>query len=620
MKQKLKYRFDNLMSRGTGALICSLALVTLVMITAVSFVVWITDSAEGASFPHLLWLGIQRSIDPSIVCGDTGCVLFVLSMFIIAFGGVFIFSILIGLLTNGISGKLASLQKGHSAVVESGHTVILGWSNQVFTFLSELVEANSNHKDGCVVVMSPVDKTEMDETVRCRIPNTKTTRIVTRNGNPLDLDDLRLLSLSTAHSVIINERDDAAVIKALLAVARMPSERAKPCGIVAVMHNPDNCEVARIAAPGRVTLVQEDVIIARIIAQTCRQNGLSVVYNELFGFSGNEIYLRSFPELTGKTYGETLALFEASSVVGLKSGGNVRLNPPMDTVLLPGDEIIAVTQDDDTLLLSGMLPHGIDEAAVVLRPRTPDQAESFLILGWSENAPRIIRELDYYIAPGSKVTVACSSPGAREVFLRYLRTPLKHISVAFAEQDVTNRATLETLLETGSPHILLLSDHSKTDIQKVDAETLVTLLHLRDIAEQTGRRFSIVSEMRDVRNRKLAENARVNDFIVSETITGLLVTQVSENRVLGAVFEDIFNAKGSEIYIKPASDYVVTGVPVSFYTVVEAARRRGESAFGYKLAAEEEQALSGHGVYLNPKKSTRLSFGPDDCVIVAAEN
>ncbi len=69
MKQKLKYRFDNFMSRGTGVLIGGLALVTLVMIVAISFVVWITDSAEGASFPYLLWLGVQRSLDRASSAG-----------------------------------------------------------------------------------------------------------------------------------------------------------------------------------------------------------------------------------------------------------------------------------------------------------------------------------------------------------------------------------------------------------------------------------------------------------------------------------------------------------------------------------------------------------------------
>ena len=44
------------------------------------------------------------------------------------------------------------------------------------------------------------------------------------------------------------------------------------------------------------------------------------------------------------------------------------------------------------------------------------------------------------------------------------------------------------------------------------AETMVTLLHLRDIAEKAGHRLAIVSEMLDLRNRMLAEVAKADDF------------------------------------------------------------------------------------------------------------
>lgn len=619
MKHRLKYRFDNLMSRGTGALIVSLALVTLIMITIVSFVVWITDSAGGASYPELLWFGVQRSLDPSIACSDTGCVVFVLSMFVIALGGVFIFSILVGLLTNGISCRISDLQKGHSRIVESGHTVILGWSNQVFTYLSELVEANSNHKHCCVAVMSLMDKAEMDEIIRQRIPDAKTTRIVTRNGSPLDLDDLNLLSLRTAHAIIVNESDDASVVKALLAIVRTPRSCDCPYHIVAALREPKNLEVAKIASRDQAVFVQQSVVIPRIIAQTCRQAGLSAVYTELFNFEENEIYLRSFPELAGKTYGEALSLFETSAVIGLSGKGGVRLNPPMQTVLCEEDEIIAVTEDDDTLLLDGLDSPVFDEGSVSVRAHAPASPEALLMLGWNENAPRILEELDQYVAPGSNISIASALPAAREQ-IPGMQSRLNNLTITFFERTITSRQTLNELFQTEFPHVILLSNHTQPDMQKADAETLVTLLHLREIAEKSGRQFTIVSEMLDVRNRKLAEAARVNDFIVSETILGLLMTQISQNKVLGKVFEDIFDADGSELYSKPVTDYVVTDRPVRFSAVVEAARRQGESAFGYKVAEEERKNLSGGGVHVNPKKSGFITFRQGDCVIVAAEN
>ena len=619
MKGKLKYRFDNLMSKGTGALIGSLAIVTLLMITIVSLVVWVSGAGDGTGFLTLLWMGVLRSLDPGTMGGDTGSFLFVAAMFVITLGGIFIFSILVGLLTTGISSKLESLQKGHSAVVESNHTVILGWSSQIFTILSELVEANTNHKNACVVILSPVDKVEMDEEIRNRIPNTKTTRIVTRNGSPIDLNDLGLLSLHTARSIIINESNDADVIKTLLAVINSPTERTTKYNIVAVLREPKNVAVAQIAARGQAEIILEDAIISRIIAQTCRQSGLSAVYTELLDFGGDEVYLRAFPALSGKTYGEILPLFETSSVIGLKTADGVRLNPPMDSVLRDGDEVIAITADDDTLILSGATTPAPIERQISQKSPAAQAAERILILGWNENALRIIEELDHYVARGSKIVVASDSQEARTEIKRAERG-FEHVSVSLVEGDITERTTLDSLLLEDAPHIILLSDRYQEDIQKADANTLITLLHLRNIAELTGKQFSIVSEMLDIRNRRLAEVAKVNDFIVSDTIISLLIAQVSENNLLNAVFEDIFDSDGSELYIKPMDQYVTLLEPVSFYTVIEAARRKGETAFGYKLASEAKLNSASGGVHINPNKSVMIQFAAEDSVIVAAED
>ena len=158
------------------------------------------------------------------------------------------------------------------------------------------------------------------------------------------------------------------------------------------------------------------------------------------------------------------------------------------------------------------------------------------------------------------------------------------------------------------------------DIQRADANTLITLLHLRNIAETSGKQFSIVSEMLDIRNRRLAQVAKVNDFIVSDTIISLLIAQVSENNVLNAVFEDVFDADGSEIYLKPAERYIPLGESIPFYLVIEAARRLGETAFGYKIAAETDSAEFPGGIHVNPKKSVPVRFQQGDRIIVASED
>jgi hypothetical protein len=84
-----------------------------------------------------------------------------------------------------------------------------------------------------------------------------------------------------------------------------------------------------------------------------------------------------------------------------------------------------------------------------------------------------------------------------------------------------------------------------------------------------------------------------------------MMCQVSENKELSALFEGLIDSQGSELYLKPAEEYVESGAPLNFCTVVEAARRRGEVAVGYRLLAEAGNPHKSYGVHLNPQKSER---------------
>jgi hypothetical protein len=169
-------------------------------------------------------------------------------------------------------------------------------------------------------------------------------------------------------------------------------------------------------------------------------------------------------------------------------------------------------------------------------------------------------------------------------------------------------------------HVIVLSYADTLDPQRADARTLITLLHLRELAERAGQPFSIVSEMLDVRNRALAEVTKADDFIVSDKLVSLMLSQVSENKRLNAVFADVFDPEGSEIYLKLASYYVALGEPLNFYTVAEAARQRGEIAFGYKLRAHASDPAKAYGVVVNPDKSKPITFSEWDRIIVLAED
>ena len=125
--------------------------------------------------------------------------------------------------------------------------------------------------------------------------------------------------------------------------------------------------------------------------------------------------------------------------------------------------------------------------------------------------------------------------------------------------------------------------------------------------------------MLDLRNRELAKATNVDDFIVSDHLVSLMMAQLSENGNLMPVFTDLFDPEGSEIYLKPAEQYVAPDEPVNFYTVIEAASKRGETAFGYRIIAEHDDIEKSYGVHINPKKAGQITFKVGDKIIVLAE-
>jgi hypothetical protein len=139
------------------------------------------------------------------------------------------------------------------------------------------------------------------------------------------------------------------------------------------------------------------------------------------------------------------------------------------------------------------------------------------------------------------------------------------------------------------------------------------------MADRAGTDFAVVSEMLDDGNRELAEITKADDFIVSDKLVGLMLAQTSENKRLTDVFGVLFSSEGSEVYLRPAASYVRAGAETDFYTVLEAARRKGETAIGYRLAKQAADGERRYGVQVNPAKRESLRFEEGDTIIVLAE-
>jgi Trk K+ transport system NAD-binding subunit len=465
----------------------------------------------------------------------------------------------------------------------------------------------------------------MEEALGTKVGPLGRTRLICRSGPTTDPAVLALASPATAGVVLVLPRDepdaDAEVVKTLLALrAALAGKGNHPLVVAAVRDDRHRLAAALAAGPGGIVL-ESDTVTARMIVQTARRSGLSLVHQELLDFAGDEFYLVAEASLTGRPFGDALLSYATSSVVGVLRGDTPLLGPPPQTPLLPDDLLIVLTRDDDTARPEDCAELA-EEEAMTSGPPTPARPERILLLGWNRRAPLVVDQLRRRSRPGSAVDVVADGGGAtaREVDETDARGGTG-LTLTLHHGDITRPDTLHRLDVHSYDSVIVLGRDPAPGQSPDDPDnrTLVTLLLLRRLEEATGRQLPVVTELIDDRNRALAPISPGADVIISGKLIGLLMAQISQNRHLAAVFEELFSADGAGVRLRPAGDYVVPGCETSFATVVAAARRRGECAIGYR-SHDGSSSGPGHGLRINPHKAERRRWSAEDEVVVIGED
>ncbi|MBD0710440.1 hypothetical protein BU197_19285 [Streptomyces sp. CBMA291] len=615
---RFHYWFDNTITRGKAALVGWLALACLALVVPVSVLLVWTDHESPPSFGSRIAAVWHRTGQTLRLGGETGPPISVVLSVVLALIALFYVSTLVSLITTGITERILALDRGHALVLEHGHTVVLGWSEQIPTIVSELAAAHAQRRRGVIAILADRPKTEMEEEFRATIRFAGRTRLLCRHGRPTDPLALARVSPATAECVIVLPGDDAEAVKTLLSLTAAVGEE-HPVHVVAAVRGERHLGAARLAGGVRATVLDTDGITARLLAQCARQPGLSLVYEELLNFAGHEFHTVRDPGLLGLTFHRIAALCPVSSAVGLaRADGTVTLNPPGHTRFGQGDALITVAEDQDATYRTAV-PLPYDPASIRAEDPAPDRPpERFLLLGWNRRAPRVAARLSRHAPPGSRVDVLApeGTPVVAAVRDR-ADTSGRNLSVRHHPGDPTACEGTACLDLAGYDAVMVLAPDARTDSEDPDDPTLVTLLQLRarqrsrSPGEGAGaRRVPVVTELADDRNRFISPLGPGADYVVSGRLIGLLMTQISQNPGLASVFRELLDAEGNALRIRPADAYVVTGREISFATVVESAARRGECAIGYRAPGRTG------GVCLNPPKSLVRHWSPDDEIVV----
>ena len=621
--KRLRYNFDNSLSKPgafVGYVFIAIIILAFIMTAvqgSIATVVALNQPLDPATYFFVFWESFTKilGIGSTAAWGTQ-----IVNTFYWAIG-IAISGAVIGFISAQIIRAVAKLQEGKSAVIESGHTLILGWSNRVFPILSELAIANENVRKPRVVIFATATRALMDSEIRSRVPNLGKLKVITRTGDPTNPEDLKRANVSSAKSIIILDADesgDATIVSTVLSVKAVNSNPATR--IIAELDDENTAEAIASATNNQVIAVRSQNVIARVTAQASRQPGLAAVTLDLLDFAGDEIYITAVSQLVGKTYGDALLAFNQASVIGLvDSSGVASINPKAGTKISAGTKVIAIAQDDDKIVYSG-LREDLKVKKVSASAANRKKPEHLLFIGWSSMGRAVVSELAQFLPKGSTVHIVAEARHVDPAELKGLSFG-KNIKVTYASVS----GDIDELIEAASAkkynEVVILGYREAISEAEADSQTMLTMLQMNQLFEAKGNGVEptrLVAEILDSRKAELARVAAVDDMVVSDNLAALLIAQVSENPALAPVFDDLFDADGASISVNPIEIYAKPGKSIEFAELVAIGRAHGESVIGYRtLEGSKHQASSG--VKLNPVKSTQFVPAKGDGLIVVGD-
>ncbi|KAI5555602.1 hypothetical protein BDE02_19G093500 [Populus trichocarpa] len=643
LNKQLAYRVDIFLSVHPYAKPLALLVATLLVICLGGLALFgVTDD----NLADCLWLSWTFVADSGNHANTEGIGPRLVSVSI-SFGGMLIFAMMLGLVSDAISEKFDSLRKGRSEVVEQNHTLILGWSDKLGSLLNQLGIANESLGGGIVVVMAERDKEEMEMDIAKMEFDFKGTSVICRSGSPLILADLKKVSVSKARAIVVLAEDgnaDQSDARALRTVLSLTGVKEGLKGhIVVELSDLDNEVLVKLVGGDLVKTVVAHDVIGRLMIQCARQPGLAQIWEDILGFENCEFYIKRWPQLHGMQFEDILISFPDAIPCGIKVAscdGKIILNPEDSYVLQEDDEILVIAEDDDSYapaalptVWRGSLPKDFIG---------PKSAEKILFCGWRRDMEDMIMVLDAFLAPGSELWMFNDVPeNEREKKLidgGLDLSRLENIQLVNREGNAVIRRHLESLPLQSFDSILILADESVEDSAiQADSRSLATLLLIRDIQskrlpmvnqvrrgtfsqgswigemQQASDKSVIISEILDPRTKNLLSMSKISDYVLSNELVSMALAMVAEDQQINDVLEELFADEGNELQIRQADLYLSEGEELSFYEVLLRARQRREIVIGYRAANAEKAVINP------PAKSERRRWSLKDVFVVIAE-
>ncbi|MCH2022523.1 MAG: hypothetical protein MK207_08610 [Saprospiraceae bacterium] len=640
-RERINYKFERFLSKGGSSIFLSLTLVFIsgfILIVGLRFILisLFPELSYFDSFLDDIWVVFLQMTDPGNMSQDDDAPFWLKTTTIVAgLVGVILLSMLIAFITTTLESVFFEFRRGRGRVLEKNHTLILGWNERVVDVIRELIMANESEKSSSIVVLAKEDKESMDNLIKKRLPNTKNTQIITTKGDYANINELRRVGITEAKSVALlancsesaheseKSNSDVQSIKAIMAIIScQDGHNTKP--IIAEIFNKEKRDLIAYFNDKNIIALDSWNIMGKLLVQTSLTSGLEIVYSEILSFDGCEVYFYEEEDWKNIDFYDLPFYFKDGIPIGIyNSNSGLTLRPDHGTKMNNGDKILILASDDSEIRFESsqfVFPKDLPLAD----GRIAQENKHILILGWHNVAKIFIHEAGAYLLDGSVFDIMFSNPpDSLKAIVNELQQKYTNFKINLIDKNPLLLKNLENINPFDYNNIIVLSqDLKEQNVDKIDADTLLILLLLRTIKKgHLGQNTKIITQVLNSENQEIITQTDVDDFIISNRLITMILSQLSENPMIKLFYDDIFSEEGSEIYVKPAYLYF-NEFPqkINFSDVMGVANKRNEICLGIRKTKLRKKANSNFGISLNLPKDEMLHLEADDFFVVLSED
>ena len=603
MQQKysnlLKYHFENALSKSSNFIFFLLAISSIS-----AFIMVFLESSFGLADGFNLnnwWQSLTSII--KLGKGDSGGERFITFIYWVL--NVAISGTIIAFLTAKVVTLFQKLNSGKSEIIDTKHYLIIGWNNNIFQICNEIAEANLNQSKPTVVCFSGLANTDMQSRLSTSKVKTRRIRIITRSGNLYNEDELLRLNIRNAKSVIVlNDESvvDFNIESTLLVTRKILSDIKVP--VIAQFNSSENIDVFS-RSDQNLLPVNNNSVMASITTQAIRNKEISEVILDFLDYDGDEIYFFPPKNLVGKTFDECKMQVMNISIFGIFNSNNtISLNPKGNTLIKSDDKLVAIAEDDD--LEIDFKTDTIVQKSQSTKIDDKKEVKSILFIGWSSIGQLVLEGIQQFIDHKSFLGIyhqansSIESPNFAQDFKNVTYNDVKSTS-SLIDIDYINKTKVDTI-------IILQSEDEGLNQEKKDALNLILDLNLNEL-KKTGainNDIRVILHLNDGAKKSLTQNDSSHEFIMSDLLTSLLITQLTDNPYLAGIFDELFNERGAKIQIHPISKFI-SGFDSDYevWQLIPFINNNNHSFLG--LTIDDE-------LFLNPNK--RMTINPSSQISI----